>query len=372
MNKLLFGTGWHNIETNDNGKFIWSSKESEFILSDNTIRYIDFVFQSDEFTSNSITISHGKFEESFTLVSGINSFKFYPDLSIKLQSKIKIKTIPFCPKNVIPNADDIRELGQRLIAISIDGNVVDLASIMSHVRMFEVNPNKTNTLESMGISTYCLTLKTTPNREEYAIKHLKEHGINANIFYGVDADSMGITSPILNTQQYSKLGDWMTVGSVGCYLSHYMLWQNLNDINDITFIVEDDVVLIPDFVEHFEKFYDIVPADWDIIYVGYESLSGVEHVEVNNKIIKGIPACTYAYMIKKSSIIKFLEAMKTMKYPVDTQIQHELGHTINSYVFSPKLASQKSSIIERNFNDPSFKSMTYDWILDINKVNVKS
>ena len=161
----------------------------------------------------------------------------------------------------------------------------------------------------------------------------------------------------------------MTVGSVGCYLSHYMLWQNLNDNNDIVFIVEDDVVLIPNFTEHFEKFYTQVPADWDIIYIGYESLSGVNNEPINAKISKGIPACTYAYMIKKSSIPMLLEKMKVMKCPIDTQIRYELENNIHSYVFTPNLASQKSSTVEKTDNNPIFKSMTYDWNLDVNKVN---
>jgi len=70
----------------------------------------------------------------------------------------------------------------------------------------------------------------------------------------------------------------MTGGEIGCVLSHVGLWQQLasdpqGDANML--ILEDDVVFYPGkpnekgFVEAFSSFVDLLPPDWDMVYLGF-------------------------------------------------------------------------------------------------------
>lgn len=223
-----------------------------------------------------------------------------------------------------------------------------------------------NTLRTMGISTWCITLKSTPKREEYVKSHLASHNIDFKIFYGIDAIKAGITATVIQEQKYSILDTWVTIGAVGCYLSHYMLWQNIMDSDsDMFFIVEDDVSLIDNFTNKLTEYFTYVPSNWDIIYVGHESLHSVNPIIINDKVSRGIPACTYAYIIKKETIPMLLE-LAPIDMPVDTLIRLKLGDRINSYAFTPKLATQKSSVVEKIKDDEHFKSLTYDWTLNPN------
>lgn len=224
-------------------------------------------------------------------------------------------------------------------------------------------------LQQLGITTWCVTLKSTPNREKYVIDHLKKHNISPKMFYGLDAIKSGITANVIQEQTYSILDTWVTVGAVGCYISHYMLWQNIIDKpDDIILIVEDDVILVDDFTSLLKKYMTYVPLNWDIIYIGHESLHLVNPEVINERVAKGVPACTYAYMIKKSTIPMLLE-LCPITMPIDTHIRIQLKNRINSYALTPKLATQKSSIIEKIDSNLDFKSLTYDWKLNPSNVN---
>lgn len=215
-----------------------------------------------------------------------------------------------------------------------------------------------------NISTWCITLKSTPERELYIKKHLNFHNIDYKIFYGLDAIKTGVTAKIIQDQKYTILDTWVTVGAVGCYISHYMLWQNIiESAADIFFIVEDDVSLIDNFTDVFMEYLKHVPSDWDIIYVGHESLHLVNPQVINDKVSQGIPACTYAYIIKKKTIPMLLE-LAPIDMPIDTLIRLKLGNKLKSYVLTPKLATQKSSVVEEVNYDSVFRSMTYDWTIN--------
>lgn len=224
-----------------------------------------------------------------------------------------------------------------------------------------------NAFSIMNINTWAVTLKSTPKREEYVKLHLSSHNIKHNIFYGLDTIKCGVTADIIQKQKYTILDTWVTVGAVGCYISHYMLWQNIMDSDaDTFFIVEDDVSLMDNFTDVFTEYFQNVPSDWDIIYVGHESIHLVNPKVINNKVSQCIPACTYAYVIKKKTIPMLLE-LAPIDMPVDTLIRLKLGDRIKSYAFTPKLATQKSSVIEELNYDPDFRSLTYDWELNPQK-----
>jgi len=225
-----------------------------------------------------------------------------------------------------------------------------------------------NAFSTLNICTWCVTLKKTPKREEYVKSHLESHKINYKMFYGFDTIKTGVTAKILQEQEYTILDTWVTIGAVGCYISHYMLWQNIMDSNtDIFFIVEDDVSLVDNFSDLFTEYLQYVPSDWDIIYVGHESLHLVNPKVINDKVSQGVPACTYAYVIKKNIIPMLLE-LAPIDMPIDTMIRLKLGDRIKSYAFTPKLATQKSSVVEQTNYDSIFKSLTYDWKLNPNGI----
>jgi len=314
-NKLLFGSGWYNIEKDELGNsFIWSGRESELILIDNSIRCIDLIFNSDEYTSKTLIVSHGKLEEEYILNIGVNSFKFYPDLSLKSKSKIIIKTpSPFCPKDEIKNSNDVRELGQKLISINIDGGGIEISSILSSARMFEINPNiKLNSVDSLGISTFCITTPTS----------------------SVNSVIVKETNPILFNKSTLKTNE-----NFNDFITYYTLLNNILSYTDNhILIINDGVKFIPDFNEYFPNFFKQVPSSWDIVYIGYDNIEETK-VIVNSKIISGVPTNFKSIIINKNIIPILINSLELSELSFNNQLKNIiLNKGLLSYLFTPSFS----------------------------------
>jgi GR25 family glycosyltransferase involved in LPS biosynthesis len=140
----------------------------------------------------------------------------------------------------------------------------------------------------------------------------------------------------------------LTEGEVGCALSHVTLWRELADIADLEgsddpstitmLILEDDVSFSsfkgkPRFTRAFQNAWKQLPADWDILYLGFSDRG--ERVYVNGDATTRIDASqkahhdpqvqlfrpeygyhTHAYVIKKTAAIALLEQLPVVG-PID-------------------------------------------------------
>jgi len=112
------------------------------------------------------------------------------------------------------------------------------------------------------IKTFCITLKTTPERKAKAAEHFAERGlIDVTFFEGIDNRAFGLKSTIKD----------MSPGQVGCILSHYMLWQTMTHMEGFTeaVVLEDDVRLHNDFADEVRGIQKYAPKDWEFIYLGH-------------------------------------------------------------------------------------------------------
>lgn len=113
----------------------------------------------------------------------------------------------------------------------------------------------------------------------------------------------------------------MTTGEVGCCLSHRNVWERIARNKDkLHLICEDDVVVLPDFHRVMSEL--VVPADCDIMYLGYihpgadaigESVSDNVH---RVKFLFG----GYGYMLTSKGVSKLLKIS-----PIDRPLDNFLG-----------------------------------------------
>ena len=200
---------------------------------------------------------------------------------------------------------------------------------------------------------FCLTLKDTPKRKEYAERHFKENNLDVELFEGINGAKFGLKTIIPFKDDDPNGPDWfITAGRIGCLLSHYMLWQTLWHLPYEEFIIfEDDVVLCENFQERFLQMKLQLPNDWQYVFIGHCCLPSEEYqIKISENVITNIhaPMCTHAYMIKKSSIPILLETNHQAWAAVDIQIQKRSLKILKHYVFLPSLADQFSLLKQRN------------------------
>lgn len=187
------------------------------------------------------------------------------------------------------------------------------------------------------------------------LNHLQSHGIIPNLFRGIDAINLKLYTKCEKNEDLKKF----TPGRIGCFLSHYMLWNHLYHSKiEETIIFEDDVRLDNDFINKFTEYKKQLPNDWQYVFLGYQWLDKCIEQYYSTNILIGRPYCTHAYMIKYNVLETLLENCNEFVSYLDIQIQRKILPYIKYYVYFPPLVNQMS--LECN-NGGKYKSLCDDW-----------
>lgn len=140
-------------------------------------------------------------------------------------------------------------------------------------------------------------------------------------------------------------------GEIGCYLSHYNIFNKIKNYNDIySIIIEDDVEF--DIKKNINIIKDLVnnaPLDWEIIFIGhnyYEENEKKDHHKFNEYTFKKIKRVfgTQSYIINNKAIYSKIQKLLPIKDPIDII----LPRIFISYVIEPQLTSLSNYGSESN------------------------
>ncbi len=206
---------------------------------------------------------------------------------------------------------------------------------------------------------YLLYLPSKFDRVSATLEHLNEVEISPVLFKGVDA----VTNQLYTKLEKNECGLKFTSGRIGCFLSHYMLWNHLYHSNiEEAIILEDDVRFVDGYKTLYEDYMNQLPEDWQYVFLGSAGALNNFEQSVSKNIIRSKPYCTHAYMIKRSALKTLLEECYVMKTYVDMQIRQFVLPKLKYYVFHPPLIDQMS-LESDEFG--VYKSMCKDWEFDI-------
>ena len=123
---------------------------------------------------------------------------------------------------------------------------------------------------------------------------------------GFDIDHSWI-DPILKTK--------LTKGEVGCFLSHWKLWEKCIELNEPILVLEDDAVITDKF--SYDELYRMKRKGYDFIYLGWREMS--ESIPIDDTFVKPVyPYWTLSYMVTPASArILLNEHAKKHIIPVD-------------------------------------------------------
>jgi GR25 family glycosyltransferase involved in LPS biosynthesis len=132
-----------------------------------------------------------------------------------------------------------------------------------------------------------------------------------------------------------------TDGIKGCALSHRTIWEEaISNKYKAVMVLEDDVVVPPNFQDKVRDIFQRVPDDWEVIYLGCKLFCQDKHLasKVGNRLlgmkaeeydrdihaVKG-SAGTYAYILRSTFIQKIIDE------PITTHVDVELQGWIKKY-----------------------------------------
>ena len=118
--------------------------------------------------------------------------------------------------------------------------------------------------------------------------------------------------PLLNTP--------LTKGEVGCFLSHWHIWNKCIEKNETMLVLEDDAILTEEF-----DIEEISQLPYDFVYLGWKEME--ESEEIDGKLVKPVyPYWTLAYMIRpEAARVLVNDVIKCNIIPVDEYLPTKLA-----------------------------------------------
>ena len=147
-------------------------------------------------------------------------------------------------------------------------------------------------------------------------------------------------------------------GAIGCFLAHRGVMRHIAEqphSSQGTLILEDDVIIPPDFIQQLQNVVANLPRDWDILYLDKVNPKSEKVNEHLHKFTKQMTTHNnwgnWAYIVRNKSLKhRILPLLEFMIDPVDIQL-HKFADYLNMYLTVPSLiSSNKETSINSHIN----------------------
>ncbi|XP_027239905.2 inactive glycosyltransferase 25 family member 3 isoform X2 [Cricetulus griseus] len=178
---------------------------------------------------------------------------------------------------------------------------------------------------------FVISLARRPQRRARMLSSLWEMEISAQVVDAVDGRTLNssilkhLGVDLLPGYQDPYTGRTLTKGEVGCFLSHYSIWEEVV-VRGLARVVvfEDDVRFKDNFRRRLEQMMEDVVTQklsWDLIYLGRKQVSPEEEVAVEGLpglVVAGYSHWTLAYTLSLAGARKLLATQPLQRMlPVD-------------------------------------------------------
>ena len=133
---------------------------------------------------------------------------------------------------------------------------------------------------------------------------------------------------------------------LGCFASHYLLWQECVASGQPMLVIEDDAILLDGFADMLGRAVDLAGV-WPLIWLhGYTPRRRDPVMEVGRMapftLVRKLKrhSCTVAYLISPSGAATLLDHCQTWIYPVDDTMIRFYEHGIESILLLPLCVAQ--------------------------------
>ncbi|MFT5716031.1 MAG: glycosyl transferase family 25 [Oleiphilaceae bacterium] len=195
------------------------------------------------------------------------------------------------------------------------------------------------------IDIFVINLDRSAERKQHMIEQFKAINVEYQISPAIDGRHS--KHPILEmyddalSQAYRCKS--LSKGQLGCYASHYLLWEKCVELNKPIIIIEDDVVFDK---QHFIEFYNLAPKlnpkyECIRLFSNHRRTVSVQNIEkINNLTInrssKGHMR-GMGYFLTPSGAKKFLQHSKRWYMAVDIYMDRFWINGVEPYGVTPTL-----------------------------------
>ncbi|CRF51610.1 Beta-1,4-galactosyltransferase [Helicobacter heilmannii] len=152
-----------------------------------------------------------------------------------------------------------------------------------------------------------------------------------------------------------QMGIPMSLGELGCFASHYSLWQRCIDLRESICVLEDDIVLEPHFFDSLEYIQTIINRlHWVRLMHLFVNQIHATPTQIPNIFAINHPTYgsgTQGYIINPKAAKAFVRASKHWVMPVDCVMENTYLHGIKNYVYQPfAIREHEENTLEGNIS----------------------
>ncbi|MDH3000857.1 hypothetical protein A1D23_10355 [Chelonobacter oris] len=181
---------------------------------------------------------------------------------------------------------------------------------------------------------FIVNLKLSLDRKDYMIKLCNLFGLNVEFVeavYGKELQKSFVDSIYDSLKSYHTIGREMTLGEIGCALSHIRIYKYILEHNiDVALILEDDVFFEKDLLNALEQI-NLYPEDWNLVLLGHYS-THINGREIESPVsyrrrfklntgslykLMGYGYGTHGYLINQIGAKKLVNATRIIYKPID-------------------------------------------------------
>jgi GR25 family glycosyltransferase involved in LPS biosynthesis len=201
-----------------------------------------------------------------------------------------------------------------------------------------------------GDNVFVVSLPRRPSKLRHALHELHEHRVSATIVDAVDGDAIlcqddvgGHGVAVLPGYcGHSNHNIQLTTGEIGCFMSHYAIWQHMVDSHiESAFILEDDFDFQEGFAQRLgECLREADGEDWNILYVGRSPVEPDLRVVSEHVVEPGYTLWTVGYILRLDAARALLDARAHARFaPLDEYFSIAMGRYTTAYnEFAPEWA----------------------------------
>lgn len=222
----------------------------------------------------------------------------------------------------------------------------NLGAYISTVHKRNVRGIPRNRSDSLvNIPIFIINLERNRKRREFALRKLHDFGLEGEIFPGVDGKSLDLdeikTSGVYDDAvAHAKFSRSLSMGEIGCSLSHLRLYKKILDEDiAVAIILEDDAMFVENILQQLTGLLEHLPDEADIVQMIYEckDYAAAEPGLVRFLSRSCMPVASAGYLIRKSGAQKLLAEGYPVRYPADSFIGRSPRWGTVVYGAEPKL-----------------------------------
>lgn len=205
------------------------------------------------------------------------------------------------------------------------------------------------------IKVFVINLERAPDRLEHVRRELApvNHLVDFQVFQAIDGRKgwHSLFEHYDDQKSQRWKGKSLSLGQLGCFASHYMLWKECVELNESIIVLEDDAVIdvsrFYDFLENIKNIdsrYECLRLfrnfskhhrSWFVGKVG--SLSIVKYT-------KG-PMRATGYYLTPQAAIKFINSSQRWFLPVDMTMDRFWRNNVECFGVFPEIISANSDMM---------------------------